>query len=94
MRIVLACVMILLTAFEAVEEARVVEVIDGDTVVLEDGRQVRLVGIQAPKLALGRPGFRAWPSARFACGGLCPSTPPKAGGLWKSLRYAVTPASQ
>jgi hypothetical protein len=32
----------------------VVEVIDGDTVVLESGEQVRLVGIQAPKLSLGR----------------------------------------
>ena len=70
MRIVLACVMILLTAFEAVEEARVVEVIDGDTVVLGDGRQVRLVGIQAPKLPLGRPGFRAWPLADEAKAGL------------------------
>ncbi len=27
-------------------QARVVAVIDGDTVVLDDGRQVRLVGIQ------------------------------------------------
>ncbi len=40
---------------------RVVEVTDGDTVVLQDGRQVRLVGIQAPKLPLGRGGFKAWP---------------------------------
>ena len=37
--------------------------VDGDTVVLASGRHVRLVGIQAPKLALGRPGFRAWPLA-------------------------------
>ncbi len=29
------------------ERAGVVEVIDGDTLVLDDGRQVRLVGIQA-----------------------------------------------
>jgi endonuclease YncB( thermonuclease family) len=41
----------------------VVEVIDGDTVVLDDGRQVRLVGIQAPKLPLGRPDFDPWPLA-------------------------------
>lgn len=41
--------------------ATVKAVIDGDTVVLEDGRQVRLVGIQAPKLPLGREGFVAWP---------------------------------
>ncbi len=50
-------------AFRAVGEARVVEVVDGDTVVLDDGRQVRLVGIQAPKLPLGRKGFVAWPLA-------------------------------
>lgn len=41
----------------------VARVVDGDTVVLASGRQLRLVGIQAPKLALGRPGFRAWPLA-------------------------------
>ncbi len=46
--------------------ARVVEVIDGDTVRLDDGRQVRLVGIQAPKLPLDRPNFRAWPLAAAA----------------------------
>jgi micrococcal nuclease len=42
---------------------RVVEIVDGDTLVLEGGRQVRLVGIQAPKLPLGRPGFETWPLA-------------------------------
>ncbi|MCG8503514.1 MAG: thermonuclease family protein [Sphingomonadales bacterium] len=42
------------------------DVIDGDTVLLEDGRQVRLVGIQAPKLPLEREGFRAWPLADAA----------------------------
>ena len=46
--------------------AVVIEVIDGDTVVLDDGRQVRLVGIQAPKLALGRAGFTAWPLSEEA----------------------------
>jgi len=46
--------------------AAVTEVIDGDTVVLQDGRQVRLVGIQAPKLALGRSGFEEWPLAAEA----------------------------
>ena len=45
---------------------RVAEVIDGDTLVLDDGREVRLVGIQAPKLPLGRPGFTAWPLAAEA----------------------------
>lgn len=42
------------------------EVVDGDTVILEDGREIRLVGIQAPKLPLGRPNFREWPLAREA----------------------------
>jgi endonuclease YncB( thermonuclease family) len=41
----------------------VIEVTDGDTVILDDGRTVRLVGIQAPKLPLGRPGFPTWPLA-------------------------------
>ena len=49
------------------ETARVVDVVDGDTVVLDrvidNARQVRLVGIQAPKLPLGRKGFREWPLA-------------------------------
>ena len=38
-------------------------VIDGDTVVLESGLEIRLVGIQAPKLPLGRPEFEPWPLA-------------------------------
>jgi micrococcal nuclease len=46
--------------------ARVVEVIDGDTVVLDDGKEVRLVGIQAPKLPFNRPNFKEWPLAREA----------------------------
>jgi endonuclease YncB( thermonuclease family) len=53
-----------------VKSATVVEVIDGDTVVLDppvdDAREVRLVGIQAPKLPLDRPGFVAWPLAEEA----------------------------
>lgn len=44
-------------------QGRVAEVIDGDTVVLDDGREVRFVGIQAPKLPLGRPNFPEWPLA-------------------------------
>ncbi|MGE0255024.1 MAG: thermonuclease family protein [Alphaproteobacteria bacterium] len=43
--------------------ATVTAVVDGDTVALDDGREVRLVGLQAPKLPLGRPGFVAWPLA-------------------------------
>ncbi len=45
------------------EPGRVVEIVDGDTLVLEDGREIRLVGIQAPKLPLGRAGFKPWPLA-------------------------------
>ena len=43
--------------------AKVTEVIDGDTVVLDDGTEVRIVGTQAPKLPLGRPGYPTWPLA-------------------------------
>ncbi len=46
--------------------ASVVEIVDGDTLILDNGRQVRLVGIQAPKLPLGRAGFEAWPLAAEA----------------------------
>jgi micrococcal nuclease len=48
---------------KAAGSAVAVEVIDGDTVVLDTGREVRLVGLQAPKLPLGRKGFRKWPLA-------------------------------
>jgi micrococcal nuclease len=44
------------------------EVIDGDTIRLQKPvfgvRQIRLVGIQAPKLPLGRKGFKAWPLSK------------------------------
>lgn len=43
--------------------ARVVMVVDGDTVEFDNGMVVRLVGIQAPKLPLGRPVSEAWPLA-------------------------------
>lgn len=43
--------------------ATVKEVIDGDTVILKTGEAVRLVGIQAPKLSLGRPHIKDWPLA-------------------------------
>ena len=43
--------------------ALVVEIVDGDTLLLDDGRQVRLVGIQAPKLPLGRAHVPKWPLA-------------------------------
>ena len=46
--------------------SRAVGVVDGDTLLLEDGSEVRLVGLQAPKLPLGRAGFTAWPLAEAA----------------------------
>jgi endonuclease YncB( thermonuclease family) len=45
---------------------RVATVTDGDTLTLADGREIRLVGIQAPKLPLGRAGFAPWPLAEEA----------------------------
>ncbi len=45
------------------QTATVVEVVDGDTVVLDDGSEVRLVSIQTPKLALGRENFVEQPLA-------------------------------
>lgn len=54
----------------AVQSARVTDVIDGDTIRLETGAELRLTGIQAPKLPLGRKGFRAWPLAGDAKAGL------------------------
>jgi endonuclease YncB( thermonuclease family) len=48
-------------------KSTVVSVVDGDTVVLDPpinlANQVRLVGIQAPKLPLNRPNFKKWPLA-------------------------------
>jgi endonuclease YncB( thermonuclease family) len=45
------------------EQAIGLATVDGDTLVLATGQQVRLVGLQAPKLPLGRPNFKAWPLA-------------------------------
>ena len=44
----------------------VVQVTDGDTIVLDSGVVVRMIGTQAPKLALGRAGFVDWPKAEAA----------------------------
>ncbi|MGF1611878.1 MAG: thermonuclease family protein [Kiloniellales bacterium] len=52
-----------LTGLEGGGRATVTEIVDGDTLLLDDGREVRLVGLQAPKLPLGRPDFEAWPLA-------------------------------
>ena len=51
----------------------VTSVTDGDTVILDSGLVIRLIGTQAPKLPLGREGFDAWPlgeEAREALGAL------------------------
>jgi len=54
-------------ALERGPSARVTSVIDGDTVTIADpidgAREIRLVGIQAPKLPLGRKNFPEWPLA-------------------------------
>jgi endonuclease YncB( thermonuclease family) len=52
--------------FEPGGSAVVESVIDGDSLTLADGRTVRMVGIQAPKLPKGRPNFAEWPFAREA----------------------------
>ncbi|WP_254082044.1 thermonuclease family protein [Devosia sp. WQ 349K1] len=44
----------------------VVQVTDGDTIVLDSGITVRMIGTQAPKLPLGREGFPTWPLAEEA----------------------------
>lgn len=44
----------------------VASVTDGDTVVLDNGLVIRLIGTQAPKLPLGRENFAAWPMAEEA----------------------------
>lgn len=48
----------------------VAAITDGDTLELADGRTVRLVGIQAPKLPLGRRNFPTWPLAPEAAAAL------------------------
>jgi endonuclease YncB( thermonuclease family) len=51
---------------QPVSSGTVRAIVDGDTLILRSGVQVRLVGIQAPKLPLGRRGFKAWPLAAEA----------------------------
>jgi micrococcal nuclease len=59
--IVLLAVLAAADADPDMRPGTVTEVVDGDTVILDDGREIRLVGIQAPKLPLGRANFVAWP---------------------------------
>lgn len=63
-------------------QGRVVEVTDGDTVILDTGQAVRLIGTQAPKLPLGRDGFETWPLAPEARAAL------EALSLGKQVRLA------
>lgn len=48
----------------------VTEIVDGDTIMLDNGLVVRLMGIQAPHLKLGRDGFDDWPKGPEAKGAL------------------------
>ena len=48
---------------QTVAEGTVASIVDGDTLLLTEGAEIRLVGIQAPKLPLGRRNFRPWPLA-------------------------------
>lgn len=47
-------------------KGRVTTITDGDTLGLDNGMVVRLIGMQAPKLGLGRAGFVDWPQAERA----------------------------
>lgn len=51
---------------KAGEVDRVASIVDGDTVFLKSGLKVRLSATQAPKLPLGRKGFKAWPLGQEA----------------------------
>jgi micrococcal nuclease len=54
-------------ALRAGDSGVVAAIIDADTIRLEGGKaDVRLVGIQSPKLPLGRKGFVQWPLAEEA----------------------------
>ena len=60
----------------------VTAVTDGDTVILDDGRVVRMIGTQAPKLPLDRPDFPTWPlapEARAALVGIALDRPVRLG---------------
>lgn len=54
------------SALEAGPQVRIKAVVDGDTVELERGPDVRMVGTQAPKLPLGRDHVAEWPLAQAA----------------------------
>jgi len=66
--------------------ARVASVVDGDTLTLDDGRTVRLAGIEAAKPPPGREEERRWPLAEGATQALAEL----ALGRGVELRSAVT----
>jgi endonuclease YncB( thermonuclease family) len=53
---VLAC-----TGLRDGPKGTVTQIVDGDTLMLDNGLVVRLIGIQAPHLQLGREGLADWP---------------------------------
>jgi endonuclease YncB( thermonuclease family) len=53
-------------ALEVGPQVTIRDVVDGDTVELESGPDVRMVGTQAPKLPLGRDHVEEWPLAQRA----------------------------
>lgn len=57
-------------AGDAPRTATVAAVLDGDTVQLDDGRVIRLAGIEAPKRPLGVPAEAPWSPSAVARGGL------------------------
>ncbi len=64
------------------ETGQVSSVLDGDTLYLEGGLKVRLSGVQAPKLPLGRKGFKAWPLGKEARAALTVLTKGQKVGLY------------
>lgn len=72
-------------AAETVHTGKVTEIVDGDTLFvtpgLEDSGEIRLVGIQAPKLPLGRKHFKIRPLANEAKQALADMTLGKSLGL-------------
>ena len=70
----------------------VATIIDADTIRLKGGKaDVRLVGIQGPKLPLGRKGFAKWPLAAelFMAEGEARAAK---SGIWADAAYAVRAA--
>ncbi|HEY0834633.1 MAG TPA: thermonuclease family protein, partial [Azospirillum sp.] len=69
-RIVPLLIALLVSSPAALAGVRVASVLDGDTLTLDDGRTVRLAGIEAAKPPPGREEERRWPLAEGATGAL------------------------